>query len=218
MKSYHTPSKKTSKINSIVPNLGNFYKNTGLSATSAKNKYYSKNLPNLPLGTLTGKKIYKCSESSSSTHGKIAAFGLYSTQGSVRPYNEDRVIEYHTNMRSDVGSDIKFSFFAVYDGHGGQLCANYLSKEMHLALIDDTSLHKNPGSSMQRNILDLDNKFLKYYLDNPTNADYQRAGSCLNVVMIIDDMCYVANVGDCRSIMSVKGGQTVYQLSQDHKP
>jgi serine/threonine protein phosphatase PrpC len=31
-------------------------------------------------------------------------------------------------------------------------------------------------------------------------------------------MCYCANVGDSRAIMSSNGGQTVQPLSRDHKP
>jgi len=45
-----------------------------------------------------------------------------------------------------------------------------------------------------------------------------KSGSCALITLIIDDMCYVANTGDSRAVMSAYGGQTVITLSNDHKP
>ena len=36
--------------------------------------------------------------------------------------------------------------------------------------------------------------------------------------MVIDDTCYIGNVGDCRIILSTKSGKHVYPVSKDHKP
>ena len=49
-------------------------------------------------------------------------------------------------------------------------------------------------------------------------GEIDRSGSCAIVVLIIDDMCYVANTGDSRAVMSGNGGRKVYDLSEDHKP
>lgn len=45
-----------------------------------------------------------------------------------------------------------------------------------------------------------------------------RSGSCAIIVLIVGDICYVANVGDSRAIMSVDGGEKILLLSKDHKP
>ena len=40
----------------------------------------------------------------------------------------------------------------------------------------------------------------------------------LNFKTYKDDMCYIANVGDSRAIMSANGGEYTVLLSRDHKP
>lgn len=45
-----------------------------------------------------------------------------------------------------------------------------------------------------------------------------RSGSCAVIALIVADMCYLGNVGDSRSIMSVDGGEKILMLSRDHKP
>lgn len=34
----------------------------------------------------------------------------------------------------------------------------------------------------------------------------------------IDDVVYIANVGDSRALMSADGGKYIVELSRDHKP
>lgn len=46
----------------------------------------------------------------------------------------------------------------------------------------------------------------------------ERSGTCAIIVLIVGDICYVANVGDSRAIMSVDGGDKILMLSKDHKP
>lgn len=46
----------------------------------------------------------------------------------------------------------------------------------------------------------------------------ERSGSCANVVMIVNQTIYVANVGDSRCLMSINNGTQIAVLSRDHKP
>jgi protein phosphatase 2C family protein 2/3 len=36
--------------------------------------------------------------------------------------------------------------------------------------------------------------------------------------LFIDDVCYIANVGDSRALLSADGGTYTVALSRDHKP
>lgn len=38
------------------------------------------------------------------------------------------------------------------------------------------------------------------------------------VLMIVDDICHLINVGDSRGVMSAGGGRYILELSKDHKP
>ncbi len=46
----------------------------------------------------------------------------------------------------------------------------------------------------------------------------ERSGTCACVVIVVDEMVYVANVGDSRCLMSIDSGTQIAVLSRDHKP
>jgi len=54
---------------------------------------------------------------------------------------------------------------------------------------------------------------------NPENDEViDKSGSCALVILIIGDVCFSANVGDSRALLSGSGGIKIYPLSRDHKP
>ena len=54
--------------------------------------------------------------------------------------------------------------------------------------------------------------------DPHTRELKDKSGSCAIVIIILEDVCYVANVGDSRAVLSTDGGKRVIALSNDHKP
>ena len=76
-----------------------------------------------------------------------------------------------------------------------------------------------PIKAIQNGFEEAERLFLEYaekQLDEV--GDIDRSGSCAIIILIIDDMCYVANVGDSRALLSENGGLKVHRLSTDHKP
>lgn len=47
---------------------------------------------------------------------------------------------------------------------------------------------------------------------------HEKSGSCAIIVLIVEQTCYIANVGDSRAIMSAQEGKKLFVLSRDHRP
>ena len=48
--------------------------------------------------------------------------------------------------------------------------------------------------------------------------EIEHSGSCAIIVIIIDNNCYVTNLGDSRALYSESGSKKVIQITKDHKP
>lgn len=138
----------------------------------------------------------------------VRAYGANTHQGLVRNYNEDRV-----SIVTHFGMDRASSFFAVYDGHGGTLCADYLRDNMHRLLAQQPDLRLNPKQALRTAIVKIEEVVLR---DSEQNNDF--SGSCLLVALVQGAKIYIANVGDCRAIVSERNGSSVVQITNDHKP
>ncbi|KAI0044395.1 PP2C-domain-containing protein [Auriscalpium vulgare] len=105
------------------------------------------------------------------------------------------------------------SFFAVYDGHGGASTARFAGENVHKRLVKEEAYRaENYEQALKRAFLGTDEDIL-------ANPSYTRDPSgCTAVAALItkDNQIYVANAGDSRSVLSVKG--EAKPLSYDHKP
>lgn len=70
--------------------------------------------------------------------------------------------------------------------------------------------------ALKRGIQLAEKTFLEQAQQNKDGLE--KSGSCAIIVLIVNDMCYIANVGDSRAILSNDKGNKVIPLSLDHKP
>ena len=161
-------------------------------------------------------------KTSSKIMGNIKGYGANTYQGLVRNYNEDRV-SIIINMTKPENYTKKYwpkiSYFGIYDGHGGSKCADFLRDSLHKIIFSNEYFPENPEKAIKNAFLKAENEFLSTIaVDKKTGNILDRSGSCAILVIIIDNIIYVVNVGDSRGIMSIKGGEEYKMITSDHKP
>jgi protein phosphatase PTC2/3 len=89
-------------------------------------------------------------------------------------------------------------------------------------VVREDSFPWNPEVALAKGFQKAEDKFMNEVClrvsPNGEQTLVERSGSCAIVVLIVGEMCYVANVGDSRAVMSSNGGTIVQPLSYDHKP
>ncbi|XP_069028323.1 protein phosphatase Mn(2+)-dependent 1K [Embiotoca jacksoni] len=137
----------------------------------------------------------------------LSRVGCTSVLG-LRKQNEDRlrVSRIHDNVL----------YFAVFDGHGGPLAADYcytfMEKFIRDALEEDDDLEK----VLKKAFLDAD-KALHTYLSYFNDASFLTAGTTATVAVLRDGVeLVVGSVGDSRAMLCRKG--RVKKMTKDHTP
>ncbi|KAF8655483.1 hypothetical protein AX16_003041 [Volvariella volvacea WC 439] len=102
------------------------------------------------------------------------------------------------------------AFFAVYDGHGGSNVAKYAGTHVHQRLTSEEAYKERKYEDALKNaFLGTDKDLLAAHAREP-------AGCTAVAALVTSDKIYVANAGDSRSVIGVKGEYKA--LSFDHKP
>ncbi|KDR82785.1 hypothetical protein GALMADRAFT_34079, partial [Galerina marginata CBS 339.88] len=113
----------------------------------------------------------------------------------------------------DGKGDQSNTFFAVYDGHGGSTVARFAGQNVHKRLTSEESYReKNYETALKRAFLGTDEDLLA----NPAHTRDPSGCTAVAALVTHDNKIYVANAGDSRSVIGIKG--EVKPLSFDHKP
>ena len=78
-------------------------------------------------------KNFEKAKHSLKSNGIVKAYAASTNQGPVREYNEDRVaIILNISKPEHCVEWKKAAYFGVFDGHGGQDCADFLRDNLHV--------------------------------------------------------------------------------------
>lgn len=108
--------------------------------------------------------------------------------------------------------DQRLSFFGVYDGHGGDKVAIYTGENLHkIVAKQDAFKEGDLKKALQDGFLATDRAIL-----SDPKYEEEVSGCTASVGIISKDKIYIANSGDSRSVLGIKG--RAKPLSYDHKP
>ena len=163
---------------------------------------------------------YINAEFSTKSINKIKSYASNSYIGMFKDYNEDRIdlveiIEQPENKKNIFWP--KMSYFAVFDGHCGQSCSNFLKNNLLDFIINTPDFPTDIKKSIICGFENAEKHFIKNFVEN--NLDnLNNSGSCALIIIITEKKFYIGNCGDCRAILSLEKGKKIKPLTIDHKP
>ncbi|XVF63436.1 hypothetical protein PTKIN_Ptkin09bG0087000 [Pterospermum kingtungense] len=120
------------------------------------------------------------------------------------------IMEDNYGFMVDILGDPKQAFFAVIDGHGGHAAADYVAENLGNNIVKAL---ENVGDEIGR----LEQAIRRGYLvtDKEFLSQGVSSGACAATVLLKDGELHVANVGDCRVVLSKKGVASA--MTNDHR-
>ena len=151
--------------------------------------------------------------------GPLRSYGYNTYQGLFKKTNEDKIIVVN-QIKKPASTKLKtwpkISYFAIFDGHGGEGCSTFLKENYLKYLIENANFPFDIKTSMIEAFQKAEEEFIKQKCKSA--EEFDNSGSCALVCILFDNKVYISNIGDSRAIMSMSGGTKIKQLSIDHKP
>ncbi|KAI3929805.1 hypothetical protein MKX01_025973 [Papaver californicum] len=104
------------------------------------------------------------------------------------------------------------SFFGVFDGHGGRDAAHFVRDNLPRLIVEDSYFPLELEKVVTRSFKETDARFAR----TCTLQSALSSGTTALTAMIFGRSLLVANVGDCRAVLSRLG--VAVEMSKDHRP
>ena len=171
---------------------------------------------------------------------RITCIGKLEKPKSKHHIKSDNTDSKFSNLSSNQNEDWpEVSYFAIFDGHGGDSTSEFLCENLHNIIVNQECFPSNVEKAIYFGFKEAEEIILSKLLSNslnkrkksvisPTQATsgvlntkgkkHDSSGSCAIIALIVNNKCYVANVGDSRALFSVNEMNRCYNLTNDHKP
>ena len=208
-------------------NLNNSHNKNMLNLNNNSNNINIKKSTDLSISRLCNLEFenFPKVEINSNPFLKISGYGANTYNGIARNYNEDRlkiILDYKLNriITDSNGKMVnpQISYFAIYDGHGGNKCSNFLQENLHKYIFESDYFPLYPLQAIYQAYDQAEKNFEKLALDMANKKLLDKSGSCALSALIVDDYCFVTNLGDSRGLYSFDTGKQLFQITRDHKP
>lgn len=105
-------------------------------------------------------------------------------------------------------------FFAIFDGHGGLGCSEFLRDNLHNYIATSNAFPNKMEQAIKEGCADAESVWMRQNVESVKD----KSGACAIICVLTETQIYVANVGDSRVILSQSNGRIIKALSTDHKP
>ena len=140
-------------------------------------------------------------------------------------YNEDKIkiipdYKLTKTVKKKNGEIINphISYFAVYDGHGGNKCSNFLQENLHNYIFNSNYFPLYTMQAINAAFLQAEKSFFSMVTDTESGKLIDKSGSCAVSALIMDEWCFIINLGDSRGLYSFDSGNKLFQITRDQKP
>lgn len=100
-------------------------------------------------------------------------------------------------------------FLLFYDGHGGKDCSSFLRDNLHYLVNDPVP--EDPQTALLNAFATAEKEFTEQAIKKRI-----KSGSCALVLVLLDKIGVLANLGDSRCIVSESKSNKISQLSTEH--
>jgi serine/threonine protein phosphatase PrpC len=186
-----------------------------------KRNYSSKKELNPPKKKLEKKKFHSSQSNKFSKSIPTFSYSYNTYEGKVRNYNEDKIqikidLKIPNNEKNIIWPPIHY--FAIFDGHGGNKCSDFLKENFHKLLIENKNFPRKPIKSLKQTFVNIEKLFFNKFKPKNLIDNIEYSGSCVIIILIIEYKVYCANLGDSRALYSQNSSKEIYQINKEHKP